>query len=253
MNRDTDGDGILDWEEGLYGLDPTKKETVPGVPDNSSINRLKNEQEENEQGESLLKINTENLTETEKFSRELFATVAATSQNGVIDQATIEQLGASLSDKIQNTPPRKIFLVFDIKIINDDSVQSFKNYNGALNNINKKYPATNYTILDVLEKFIADENNVDVSALTKLDPIIEQTNKIITAMTKTSVPQSISNLHLNIINGLEKLSENLSDIKLYESDAIIALGGISKYQENSNQLELDLNNLANTINQKLKN
>jgi hypothetical protein len=70
---------------------------------------------------------------------------------------------------------------------------------------------------------------------------------------KTNVPQSISTLHLNVINSLERVAENISDIKLYDNDSIIALGGISKYQENATQLESDLNNLANAINQKLNN
>ena len=47
VNKDTDGDGILDWEEGLYGLDPTKKETTPGVSDQNAISKLKAEQRAN--------------------------------------------------------------------------------------------------------------------------------------------------------------------------------------------------------------
>ena len=31
VNRDTDGDGMPDWEENLWGTDPTKKETTPGI------------------------------------------------------------------------------------------------------------------------------------------------------------------------------------------------------------------------------
>ena len=41
INKDTDGDGILDWQENLYGLDPTKKETTPGTPDSTAISKLK--------------------------------------------------------------------------------------------------------------------------------------------------------------------------------------------------------------------
>ena len=72
-------------------------------------------------------------------------------------------------------------------------------------------------------------------------------------MLKTSVPESISALHLNVINSQQRLEENISDMKLFDSDAIVALGGISKYQENAIKLESDLNNLANAINQKLSN
>ena len=253
VNRDTDGDGIPDWEEGLYGLNPTKKETISGIPDSSAINKLKNEEPGANKITNGESPDIKDLTETEKFSRELFATIAAASQNGTMDQATIDQLGASLAEKIQNSPPRKVFSIFEIKTITDDGIQAFKNYNNALSAIYKKYPPTSYTILDVLQKFMLDENNVDVSALTKLDPIIEQTNKIIEAMIKTSVPQSLSSLHLNVINSLERLVENLNDIQLYDTDSIIALGGISKYEGNATKLESDLNSLANAINQKLNN
>ena len=253
VNKDADGDGIPDWQEGLYGLDPTKKETTPGIPDSVAIDKLKAEQKKvnAKQGRMETAQSKENLTQTDKFSRELFATVVAASQNGVMDQATIEKLVASLADKIQNSPPRKVFSIFDIKTINNDTVQAFTNYNNALDNISKKYPPTNYTILDVLQKFIIDENNVDVSALIKLDPIIKQINKVMEEMIKTSAPQSISNLHLNVINSFQRLAENLSDLRLYDSDPIVALGGISKYQENATRLESDLYNLANAIIKKL--
>ena len=194
----------------------------------------------------------ENLTQTDQFSRELFSTIATLNQNGIVDQATIDKLGASLAEKIQNPIIRKVFLISDIKTINDNSVQAFINYNNALNSIFQKYPTT-YSVLDVLQEFIIDENSVDVSVLSKLNPIIEQSNKVMTAMVKMNVPQSLSVLHLNFINTLQRLVENLSDIKLYDNDSIVALGGISKYKENTTQLESDLNNLVNVIDQKLKN
>ncbi|MSU44925.1 hypothetical protein EXS45_01985 [Candidatus Nomurabacteria bacterium] len=238
----------------MYGLDPTKKETTPGTPDTIAISRLSAKDEPASNGkEKDMDQALENLTETDKFSRELFATIAAASQNGMMDQTTIETLSIALADKIKNSLPRKVFLIFEIKTINNDTVQAFKNYNNALNEIYRKYPGVNYTILDVLQKFMIDENNIDASALVKLDPIIKQINNVINAMIKTSVPQSISALHLNVINAQERLVENLSDLKLFETDSIVALGGISKYEENATRLDRDLNNLANAIQQKLNN
>ncbi len=252
VNKDTDGDGIPDWEEALWGTDPFKKETTPGIPDAVAIEKLSAKGGPASGGKKI-EQSAKNLTQTDKFSRELFATVATASQNGTMDQATIEKLSVTLADHIQNSPPRKIFSIFDIKTINDNTVQAYKNYNNALKNIDTKYPAINYTILDVLQKFIIDENTVDTSALEKLTPIIGQMNKIIDAMLKTSVPQSISTLHLNVINSLQRILENISDMKLFDSDAIVALGGISKYQENATRLESDLNALANAIKRKLNN
>ena len=252
INKDTDGDGILDWQENLYGLDPTKKETTPGTPDSTAISKLKALQ-----GDSASKTsednkkNIENLTKTDQFARELFATISAASQDGAVDQATIDKLGETLAEKIQNPEIRKVFTISDIKIINDNSKQAITNYLNALENIHKKYPDISYTVIDVLQKFMIDENNVDVSVLTKLDPIIEQNNKIITALTKMETPESISVLHLDIINSLERLGENASDIRLFETDPILSLGGVTQYEKNVKQLETSLNNFGNAIAQKL--
>ena len=251
VNKDTDGDGVLDWEENLYGLDPTKKETTPGIPDSEAIQKLKEQNGDSTTTKGNTNQDEKSLTETEKFSRELFATVATASQNGTMDQAAVEKLSSSLAEKVQNSPPRKVFTIADMKITDDNSVQAFKNYNNALNSIYKKTPTISYTIMDVLQEFMPDENTVNTNALLKLNPIEKQTSDIMNALIKTNVPQSILNLHLNLINSLESLAENLSDIQHYEKDAILALGGISKYGESSTKLESDLNNLANAINQKL--
>jgi len=253
VNKDTDNDGIPDWKENLYGLDPLKKESTPGIFDNIAIEKLKI-QKTSETNEPINTINqlTENLTQTDKFSRELFATIAAASQDGTIDQTMIDQLGTSLAEKIENPAVRKVFLISEIKIINEDNLQSFIDYNNTLNNIYKKYPM-NYTVFDVLQKFIIDEENVDPSALKKLDPIVEQTNKIITDMAKMNVPKSILTLHLNFLNSLEKLVENINDMKLYDSDPILAIGAITQYNQNSTNMQLAVNNLTEIIKQKLNN
>ena len=178
VNRDTDNDGILDWEESLSGTDPTKKDTDDdGIMDNIEIENSKNQDKSNE-GTSLDPKENEKLSKTDQFSRELFSTIVSLNQNGAIDQAAIEKLSASLADNIQNTPPRKVFSISEIKINNDNSVQAFRNYNNNFDNIKNLY-TTNYTVLDVLQEFTADENNVDISVLSKLDPIIDQTNTAI--------------------------------------------------------------------------
>jgi hypothetical protein len=247
--KDGDNDGVPDWEEGLYGLDPTKKETTPGIPDSTTINKLKAEQGDTN-NENLQ--NEENLTQTEKFSRELFSTTATLNQSGALDQATADQISNSLAERIQNTPTRKVFLLSDIKTTTDNSIKAVKNYRDTLISIQKKYP-DNGNVLDVLQKFIIDENNVDVSALVELDPIIKQSQLQLNALIKISVPKSIAPLHLDFLNALERLVENTSDIRLYDSDVIVALGGISQYQNNANLLESAVKNLTNTINNKLNN
>ena len=253
LNKDTDKDGILDWEEPLWGLDPTKTETTPGVPDSSVIKKLRAEQGTNT-GETSGDY-AENLTETDKFSRELFSTIASLNQSGAMDQATAEKIGNDLMEKMKNSASGKVFTLLDIKTTSDNSVTSIKKYVSsvdALNsNLEKKYPLQG-NVIDILEKFIIDENNVDVNVLKELDPNIKQAQEGISGMLKISVPSELAQVHLDVINATERAMENLSDLQLFDTDPVLSMRGISKYEENNNLYTLSFEAYINTINKKLK-
>ena len=253
VNRDTDGDGVLDWEEGLWGTNPTKKDTNDdGVPDNIEIEKLKKAQGQSEQGQSLLKESGENLTETDKFSREFFSTVATLNQAGSIDQTTVDKLGSSLADHIQNTTPKKIFIISDIKTINNNTTPAIQNYANTLENTFKKH-TINVSIPDILAESMTNDGDIDVAVLDKLDPIIKHIKGIVNEMMVMKVPSSISVLHLDALNRFQKLAENLSDIKLVDLDVIVAISAISQYQKNDEELRLSLEKFKSVINQKLNN
>lgn len=253
INQDADSDGVLDWEESLWGTNPAKRDTDDdGIPDNVAIENFKQQMGQGDQGEQNSFEIEENLTETDKFSRDFFATVATLNQGGEMDQETVDKLGESLSERMQNSKPRKVFLLTDIKVSTNNSAQAIIDYRDTLGEISNKYPIERAAI-DVLQEALADENNINVNVLSQLDPIIRQMKNVIMELGKMDTPQSMSLLHLDLINAMERIEENLSDIKLYETDAIVALTGISQYEKNTTTLELISNDLANAINQKLNN
>jgi hypothetical protein len=192
----------------------------------------------------------ENLTQTDKFSRELFSAVAALNEAGTMDPATIDKLTNSLAEQIQNSAPRKVFTISDLKITNDDSISAVQKYYDTLNNTYKKYQFKK-GVLQVLQEFLKDENNIAV--LSELDPIIDQVNKIINEVVKIEVPKSFALLHLDLLNSSERVVENISDIKLFDSDTVVAIGAITQYQKNSTALETASKKLVDTIKQKLNN
>ncbi len=254
ISRDTDLDGVTDWEEGLFGTDPTKKDTNDdGIPDNIEIAKRRGQNIEN--GELNLSINNSenlnNLSQTDLLSRELFSTVAALNQAGAIDQSTIDKLSETIIQQVNNSGTGKTFIYSDLKVVKADTVQAITKYNNTLGSIYQKYPMK-YTVLDVLQKFVIDEENVDESVLPQLDPIIKQTNSIISEMAKMEVPESLTFLHLDVLNALQKLSENISTIRLYSTDPVIALGGISQYQTSAYNFELSVSKLANQVETRLK-
>lgn len=249
INKDTDGDGIPDWEESLYGLDPTKKETTPGILDSVALSKITGQ--ENSVGTAAEDNNTENLTETDKFSREFFSTAAVLSQNGSVDQGTVDQISSSLADKISNAAPRKVYTLLDVKMTNDNSTTSVQKYVDTLKNIYTKY-STTVRVEDVLAKFTGDGTTMDETALKGLDPSIKYLQEIVDAWVGMSVPSDLAKQHLDALNGMERLLENVTDMQLYSKDPVIAMGAIKNYLKNVDLLQSALDARAAAISQKLK-
>lgn len=250
--KDTDGDGVTDWEESLWGTDFTKIETTPGIKDGDAINKLKLEKQGQNSSQGLSTLNEENLTETDKFAREFFTTIAVLNQSGEVDQNTVDKLSEELTNRITNTPQRKIYTEKDIVVNSTETVTSFKKYSDAITGIYAKNKMS-YTVYDVLQKFIIDEENVNVEALEELNPIIQKTENIINGMLKLSTPTSLARTHLDLINSLEKLKENITDIKLYDTDVILSLSAIGQYENNASTLQTTIDNLTMKLALKLSN
>ena len=118
------------------------------------------------------------------------------------------------------------------------------------NNLKKKYPAKG-TVTEILQKFIIDENNVDVTVLKDLDPNIKQAQEGISEMLKISVPSYLAQIHLDLINATERVMENILDFQLFDTDPIVAMSGMSKYEENMNLYTLSFETFINTVSKKL--
>lgn len=257
VNTDSDLDGVLDWEEGLWGTDPLKVDSdSDGVPDGTEINQLKGT--ETITSGSVLD-EEEVLTETDRFSREVFTTVATLSQSGTLTQETLEGLGSSLATQIENPTVSKVFLFSDIKTTGNNTKESARIYLNSLESILKKQPllykegydgivyTINVTFSDVLQKYLLDPESD--KAFTGLNQITKEIENTITSMKGLTVPSGLSVIHLDILNSFQRILENMTNTKLAIKDPIVAMGGASKYEENGVALESALNRLKVAIEQ----
>ncbi len=239
--KDTDGDGVFDWEEGLWGTDPLKAETKSGTPDSVAVAQLKKERGIN------TSTNDANLTKTEQFTRDLLSTVAILNQSGQIDQNTIETLSNSISKEIENPTQKKVYKLTDIKIIQENTTKNIQTYNrDAGTALINKYPIDE-KIVKVLQDSLNQDGDVDINKLDKLDPINKQIQEIITGLLKVKTPSKLALLHLNLINTFQNVSENLGNIKQIENDPIVAMNAILKYPENSERIDIIIEEIKRVI------
>lgn len=248
VSKDTDGDEIFDWEEGLWGTNPTKKDTDDdGITDDAEIALLKADTVGTNSSTQSANVK---LTETDKFSQELLTTMTSLAQGGSLDEATVEKIGISLADNIENSIQRKIYTLSNLKISSRDTTDDVLAYNLNLYDIYKENKSEK-GFLNILEELIADPENTSI--LAKFDPIINKNKKIINELLKISVPQSLAKLHLELINTSQGIIENISDIKLINNDPLVTMGAIMQYEQNVVTLESIAIGIDKVIFEKLNN
>lgn len=98
-NTDSDGDGLKDWEETLWGMDPKNPDTDGnGIPDGKEVEIMKARGEEPSSQLNGTSSSTTALTRTDLLTKKLFSDYMSLKQNGAVsskDLQTIAERGVS--------------------------------------------------------------------------------------------------------------------------------------------------------------
>ena len=251
MGKDTDGDGIPDWEENLWGTDPNKKITFNNTPDATYIENKKKELNI-EQGASA---DEQNLTETEKFAREFFASYSAMKSSGQVDSNTINNFSSSLGQNIVNPSLIDRYKATDVKISTTDDLASKQKYYQDIQKLFKSYQSTGLgDELDIISQGLATnstngttDNTDKYSKLLTIGNAYQDFAKKVMGM---GVPQSLSEYHLRIANSSNNTGISVSNMTKITNDPIVGLSGLSQYQKYSDNLVKAVSDLeANLLKQ----
>lgn len=240
LAKDTDGDGLKDWEEQLWKSDPANPDSDDdGTQDGLEIKNGRNPLVAGPNDKLDLdiitnKINTEteaDLSETDKFSRELFLKIiAAKKADAPPTAADLENfLNASILQEIKSQPV-KVFGEGDFQVDRAETPEKIKAYGEKIAQImNTKPPQPLEDELTIFER--AEKNN-DPNELKKLDPLIEQYRFIENSLLKTTVPESALSIHINFANGVTGMIFSITGLKYLMTDPIRALPGVDAYDQN---------------------
>lgn len=229
VNKDTDGDGVSDWEESIRGTDPNKSDTDgDGVSDFTEIEQLRAQESGGEQ----------NTTETETsiFAKQLFTTVASLQESGNLDEESaskiINQASLSAQKNVQKTFYTKEQLVVSSKLT---STTFEKNTEAILAKYDVTYESLQniFMILSKIPETGEVEGTTIVQDLTVIDSSFK---KALPELLKNLVPTKSADVYLSFLNTLQYVSENISDIALIETNPIVSFSAITVYPENVSSL-----------------
>ncbi len=226
--KDTDNDGIADWEESLWGLDPKNRYTHEGVSDADWV-KQKKEELKIENADTAIKSDEE-LNETEKFSRELFTTINALKQSGNLNKDAISNVSSLLGEKITSVTLGDIYVLEEInKADSSDRETQAKYYNEA-----KK------AFIKYKEQGLGDElsfvdpisGETDPEKLIKISEAYKDFSKEVQGL---KVPENLIQKHLDIANSAYNTGESIVKFSKITDDPLTVLVGFSQYQRYSEE------------------
>ncbi len=264
MAKDSDNDGLKDWEESLWKTNPKLADTDnDGTNDGDEVrqnrdplktNTSKTGQPNDKASEQLIaeqkrtEIEFQELNQTEQISRVLFSEYLAAknaNQLSAADKNTIISTAGAMFEA--SLIPK--YSLSDLKLSADNSNQAIINY---VNGLGQAF-FTGTTETNVENELVIIDRavkNANEKELIKLNPIIEGYTKTIAKIELLTVPASLASINLSLLNDLNSIKISLIKIQKLFSDPAQAINGMNIYQKTSAQVVKDFADLRNIISDK---
>ncbi|MDP3734817.1 MAG: hypothetical protein Q8R39_00085 [bacterium] len=223
-NADTDGDGTNDGAEAGTGRDPT----VAGPDDKIKTTSTPAPKGVNEGG-------SDDGSVTAAVGKELLSKYFVLKQSGgEIDPETAKRLVEDSISGLSDTRAVRTYSTADIIIAERDSKGAIRDYGNAVGAIVTRYsPTGSEREMVIFTRALQSDKAGEVA---KLDPIIVGYRAIRDGALATPVPLSASVLHLRMINAVERYSATLSGLRRLQSDPLVALLSFSAIQKDAEGL-----------------
>ncbi|MEZ4103105.1 MAG: hypothetical protein R3B55_00855 [Candidatus Paceibacterota bacterium] len=237
FSKDTDGDGLYDWEEALWNTNPRVKDSDgDGIDDKTFVENKRKTIDADE----TYKENPDN--ETEVFAKQFFTTAAVLNQGGTFNQDTVDQFSSGINKSIVNFSLKDKYTLSSLKLSNISPDQYRQNISDLFNRLQK--PEINeLTILAYIM-----ENPNDLDGLDELGNYLAFSDALIKGLLTMNVPNSNAGLHLSYVNNLDKISEIMRSALYIEEDPLRVVTYLSKYDEYSDRLLKDIESFKKYFN-----
>lgn len=247
--KDSDTDGLPDWQEALYGTDPLNPQSFKaGVNDGEAVAQgliepkvIVREEKEATDIDSIPGTIAAPSSLTDRFSQTLLKqylanrgeTPPTSAEIVAFVEAGIAELSAG------NTSSAK-FSTNDVRVASDSGNAALSAYAARAETIF----AANTVSADRNElSYFADALKDDAAALAKIKAISGAYRDIANALIATPVPAEARQAHLSIANALMHMSETSADMATLKEDPLRALMGIGLYDKYASELVAAFTNL----------
>ncbi|HQV64670.1 MAG TPA: thrombospondin type 3 repeat-containing protein [Candidatus Paceibacterota bacterium] len=213
VDKDTDGDGLADWQESLLGTDPNIINTLEQVPE--TLRQVLKDSE---------KLVTTDDKLTLKIYQRLQTDVQGTNINEAVQAATTKEL-LDLADSMDNQVPE--YTIDDIEFSEDNSISD---YRSKIQRAQKVIILSDASIKTIYESLFSGKRSIELGVFQN------SLNETISSVKAIPVPIEFIENHILLLNNMRKMSSALSRTtdRAVEESTRIALFLV--FQKNYNSL-----------------
>lgn len=234
QTKDSNNNGVYDWEERLYGLDPL----VNGEENKKLVEEKREILRKSGEGTSF---NNQDSS-TSSFASEFLGAITSLATTGALNEDTLSNISNSISTKFTTQTTDGFYKREDLNIVKDNAITK-QNYL-----ILSQKALETGGVQDALGEeiyFISNslENN-DPVMLAPLDNIASAYKEFGEMLVKVPVPETFAKDHAVIVNSSRYISEALLKIQKLYADPVIAIDGFAEYNTHYILLNRALDNLS---------
>ena len=220
LTKDSDSDGLKDWEEELWETDLLNPDTDgDGTNDSEEIRERRNPlvkgpddplDESSIMEKTTLEDQTGPETETDKLAREFFGTYLEVKKDG--GQLTPESIEAFSEKLFLSSPDLKtrIYSEKDLILSQESDSAAMRNYGNEIGLIIASVPAPPENELDLLNRAAESE---DRAAIERLGPIIDGYTQLLTELETVPVPEGAEDGHILLLQSFDGLRVAVTNMR----------------------------------------
>lgn len=237
IQKDSNDNGIPDWEESLWGLDPKGD-----GESNKEFILIKRETLAKENASDL--SNDGPLSENETLSREFFAIIMSLQESGNLDEASMQSVADTIGQKIVAVPltnkyNKEMVLTIKANPANTDT------YSTKLANLINKYEQKDLG-KELIFISVGLSTN-DPQAFTEADKVADLYSLFAEELMKIQVPNTLSDIHLSLANNYEKVSQSIKDMSQMLVEPLSGMKALINYKKYTDAIVNNIDTLSNAI------
>lgn len=234
IQEDSNNNGIPDWEEYIWGLDPTKN-----GPENKAF-ILAKKKTMIESGEITPEKENNIISDNEIMTRQLLATIISLSGSDQINDENINSISETIGQQIIAEEPPDKYNQNNIKIVADteDSIADYAADMIIWYSIYEQNDLGSEMVL--ISQGIANQDAIPLITAKSMADVYRGLSEF---MLLSEVPSTLYQHHLNLINNYEKLAQAIEGLSNSIIDPLTGLKSIILYNKINEEIEATMNSL----------